>query len=136
MGCALTDANGLPIKLALAPGHHQIRLNAADQLNGVPEGGMQLADTAYDSSAITSLVYSRGGWANISPQRDRRDLICFSPYYYRDWNLVERRFVNRIKYCQSVATRRERRAANFLAFVRRAAVMLWLRDCESTAEPA
>ncbi len=73
-----------------------------------------------------------GGWANIPPRRNRRDPICFSPFLYRDRNRVER-FFNRIKHCRRIATRYEKRAANFLAFVKLAAIRIWLRVYESTA---
>ena len=93
---------------------------------------MLLADKAYDADTIRSLVTLRGGWANIPPRRNRRDPICFSPHLYRERNLVER-FFNRIKHCRPIATRYEKRAANFLAFVKLAAIRLWLRVNESTA---
>jgi transposase len=93
---------------------------------------MLLANKAYDSVAIRSLVAASGGWANIPPRRNRRDPICFSPFLYQDRNLVER-FFNRIKHCRRIATRYEKRAANFLAFVKLAAIRLWLRVYESTA---
>jgi transposase len=101
-------------------------------LGDIPEGGMLLADKAYDSNAIRSLVFSRGGWANIPPRSTRRDPISFSPYLYRNRNLVER-FFNRIKHCRRIATRYDKQAANFLAFVKLAAIRLWLRVNESTA---
>ena len=129
---AVVDTNGLPIKLALAPGHQHDSLNASDLLSDIPEGGMLLADKAYDSDAIRSLVAANGGWANIPPRRNRRDPICFSPVLYRDRNLVER-FFNRIKHCRRIATRYEKRAVNFLAFVKLAAIRIWLRVYESTA---
>jgi transposase len=46
----------------------------------------------------------RGAWANIPPKSNRKNPICFSPYLYRDRNLVER-FFNKIKHCRRVATR-------------------------------
>ena len=46
-----------------------------------------------------------------------RDPICFSPYLYRARNLVER-FFNKIKQCRRVATRYDKLAANYLAFVK------------------
>ena len=49
---AVVDANGLPPELALAPGHQHDSLSAGDLLNDMPEGGMLLADKAYDSDAI------------------------------------------------------------------------------------
>jgi transposase len=43
------------------------------------------------------------------------------------------RFFNRIKHCRRIATRYEKHAVNFLAFVKLAAIRLWLRAYESTA---
>src|SRR5881397_3714598 len=60
-----------------------------------------------------------------------RDPICFSPYLYRARNLVER-FFNRIKQCRRVATRYDKLAANYLAFIKLAAIRIWLRAYEST----
>jgi transposase len=47
-------------------------------------------------------------------------------------NLVER-FFNRIKQCRRVATRYDRLAANYLAFVQLASIRLWLRLYESAS---
>lgn len=91
--------------------HSQLRHNA-----------MLLADRAYDSGAVRELVRERGAWANI-PQRNRRNPICFSPYLYRDRNHVDR-FFNRIKHCTRIATRYDKLAANFLAFIKLAAIRL------------
>ena len=91
-----------------------------------------MADKAYDADAIRKLISSQGSWANTPPRRNREDPICFGPYLYRDRNLIER-FFNRIMHCPRVATRYEKRTANFLAFVKLAAVRLWLSVYESTA---
>ena len=53
------------------------------------------------------------------------------PYLYRARNLVER-FFNKIKHCRRVATRYDKLAANYLAFVQLASIPLWLRVNEST----
>jgi transposase len=49
-----------------------------------------------------------------------------SPYLYRARNLIER-FFNKIKQCRRVATRYDKLAANYLAFVKLASIRLWLR---------
>jgi transposase len=72
-----------------------------------------------------------GAWANIPPKRNRKDPVCFSPYLYRARNLVER-FFNRLKQCRRVATRYDKLAANYLAFIKLAAIRIWLRAYEST----
>ena len=47
-------------------------------------------------------------------------------------NLIER-FFNRIKQRQRGATRYDKLAANYLAFVKLASIRIWLRANESTA---
>jgi transposase len=45
-------------------------------------------------------------------------------------NLVER-FFNKVKQCRRVATRYDKLAANYLAFIQLASIRLWLRFNES-----
>jgi transposase len=128
---AVVDANGLPVRLALTPGEaHDNRL-AGKLLSRPKSGSMLLADRGYDADWIRGLAKRRGAWANIPPKRNRNDPICFSPYLYRDRNRIER-FFNRIKQCRRVATRYDKLAANYLAFVQLASIRLWLRAYEST----
>ncbi len=129
---ALVDSKGLPIRLALSAGQdHDSRL-ATDLLDRLGSDCLFLADRAYDSDAIREFVRMRDAWANIPPKRNRKQPICFSPRLYRDRNQVER-FFNRIKHCRRVATRYDKLAANFLAFVKLAAIRLWLGVYESTS---
>jgi transposase len=80
---------------------------------------------------IRLLATERGAWANIPPRCNRKEPICFSPHLYRARNLVER-FFNKIKQCRRVATRYDKLAANYLAFIQLASIRLWLRVNEST----
>ena len=93
---------------------------------------MLLADRGYDADWIRTLATEKGAWANIPPRSNRNDPICFSPYLYRARNHVER-FFNKIKHCRRVATRYDRLAANYLAFVQLASIRLWLRANESAS---
>jgi transposase len=92
---------------------------------------MLLVDRGYDADWIRALVNQQGAWANIPPKRNRKDPICFSPYLYRARNLVER-FFNKTKQCRRVATRYDKLAANYLAFIKLASIRIWLRANEST----
>jgi len=92
---------------------------------------MLLADHGYDADWIRELARQQGAWANIPPKRNRKDPICFSPYLYRARNLIER-FFNKIKQCRRVATRYDKLAANYLAFIKLASIRIWLRANEST----
>src|SRR5262245_37474021 len=89
-----------------------------------------LADRGYDADWIRAHAAERGAWANVPPRCNRKEPICFSPYLYRARNLVER-FFNRIKHCRRVATRYDKLAANYLAFIQLASIRLWLRVNES-----
>jgi transposase len=127
---ALVDSNGLPVRLALTPGEaHDNRL-AGKLLSRIKFGSMLLADRGYDADWIRDLALKRGAWANIPPKSNRNNPICFSPYLYRARNRVER-FFNRFKQCRRVATRYDKLAANYLAFVQLASIRLWLRVNES-----
>jgi len=91
---------------------------------------MLLADRGYDADWIRAFAGEHGAWANIPPKRNRKDPICFSPYLYRARNLVERFSTGSSN--ARVATRYDKLAANYLAFIKLAAIRIWLRAYEST----
>jgi len=112
----VVDGNGLPVQLALSPGEaHDVRL-AGTLLSRLKSGSMLLADRGYDADWIRELAMKKGAWANIPPKSNRSHPICFNPYLYRARNRVER-FFNQIKQCRRVATRYDKLAPNYLAFV-------------------
>jgi transposase len=115
--------HGLPVYLALTPGEtHDNRLCAV-LLGALLPKTMLLADRGYDADWIRELALRQGVWANIPPKRNRVDPICFSPYLYRARNLIEQ-FFNKIKQCRRVATRYDKLAANYLAFVKLASIRM------------
>ena len=127
---AVVDAAGLPTRLGLTPGEaHDNRLCSVLLAELQPRA--TLLDRGYDADWIREFVSQKGAWANIPPKRNRKEPICFSPYLYRARNLVER-FFNKIKQCRRVATRYDKLAANYLAFVKLASIRIWLRAYEST----
>jgi transposase len=128
---AVVDAKGLPVCLGLTPGEaHDNRLCPV-LLAGLRPQTMLLADRGYDADWIRACVNHKRAWANIPPKQNRKDPICFSPYLYRARNLVER-FFNEIKQCRRVATRYDKLAANYLAFIKRASIRIGLRAYEFT----
>jgi transposase len=129
---AVVDTKGLPVRLGLTVGEaHDNRL-ALTLLSRLKSGAMLLADRGYDADWVRALANQYGAWANIPPKRNRKEPICFSPRLYRVRNLVER-FFNKIKQCRRVATRYDKLAANYLAFIQLASIRLWLRVNESTS---
>jgi transposase len=129
---AVVDTNGLPVHLGLTPGEaHDNRLCPV-LLSGLRPQTMLLADRGYDADWIRTLVGQQGAWANIPPKRNRKGPICFSPYLYRARNLIER-FFNKIKQYRRIATRYDKLAANYLAFIKLASIRIWLRVYESAS---
>lgn len=123
---ALVDANGLPVALKLTEGQAHDGSSAADMLEALSKGQILLADRAYDSDRLRQTLADRGAWVNVKPMRSRKRTLPFSPWLYRQRNLVER-FFSKLKHYRAVATRYEKHAANFLAAVKLAAVRLWMR---------
>ena len=64
------------------------------------------------------------GKDSAEAKSQRPDLL--QPYLYRARNLIER-FFNKIKQCWRVATRYDKLAANYLAFIKLASIRIWLR---------
>ena len=129
---AVVDTNGLPVRLGLTTGEaHDNRL-ASKLLSRLRSGSMLLADRGYDADWIRALAIKKGAWANVPPRRNRKEPVCFSHHLSRARNLVER-FFNKIKQCRRIATRYDKLAANYLAFVKLASILLWLRAYEFTA---
>lgn len=65
------------------------------------------------------------GWLMSALPRKRRGRVWAGSIAFAR-NRVER-FFNRIKQCRRVATRYDKLAANYLAFVQLASIRLWLR---------
>ena len=122
----------MPVRLGLTAGEARDNRLALTLLSRLRSGSMLLADRGYDANWIRAFVNEQGAWANVPPRCNRREPICFSPHLYRARNLVER-FFNKIKQCRRVATRYDKLAANYLAFIQLASIRLWLRVYEFTA---
>jgi transposase len=122
-----------PASAARADSRTGARQPARQQtLSRLKPKAMLLADRGCDADWVRELAMRRGAWANIPPKRNRSNPTSFGPYLYRDRNRIER-FFNRIKQCRRVATRYDKLAANYLAFVQLASIRLWLRAYESTS---
>lgn len=129
---ALTDARGLPIRLALSPGQAHDSQGAAMLLTGLMRANVVLADKAYDADWIRTSIEAQGAAPNIPDRVTRTRRHCFSKALYRERNHIER-FFNRIKHFRRIATRFEKHAANYLAMIKLAAIRIWLRSYESMA---
>ena len=94
-------------------------------IEAIPEGATLLGDEGYDSNAIArEAAAARMVWANIPNRSNRKQHFAFSPWLYKQRNLVER-FFNRIKQFRGIATRYDKDPANFLAAIKLICVRLW-----------
>ena len=93
-------------------------------IEAIPEGATLLGDKGYDSNAIREAAAARNVWANIPNRSNRKQRFAFSPWLYKQRNLVER-FFNRIKQFRGIATRYDKDPANFLAAIKLICVRLW-----------
>jgi transposase len=66
----------------------------------------------------------------VSPVRPDVCLGSIASYLYRVRNLIER-FFDKITQCRRIATRYDKLAANYPAFVKLASIRIWLRANES-----
>jgi len=98
----------------------------ADALLGDHPVEVVIADKGYDSDPLAARIEARGAEAVIPPRAKRAQPRVYDRERYKDRNLGER-FWHRAKQFRRVATRYEKTARNFLAFVQVAAIMVLLR---------
>lgn len=109
----------------LTPGQAADVTQAQTLLDEVPFE-VVIADKGYDSQAVVDTIEARGGEAVIPALSNRAQPREYDRERYKDRNLAER-FWNKVKHYRRVATRYEKTARNFLAFVHVASIMLLLR---------
>ena len=120
---ALVDADGRPLSLRLTGGQVHDACEAEALIEAIPEGATLLGEKGYDSNAIREAAAARKVWANIPNRSNRKQHFAFSPWLYKQRNLVER-FFNRIKQFRGIATRYDKDPANFLAAIKLICVRL------------
>jgi transposase len=85
-----------------------------------------IADKGYDKKALVETIESRGAEAVIPTLANRKEHREIDAHLYRERNLAER-FWSKAKQYRRVATRFDKKAINFLAFVKVAALMVMLQ---------
>ena len=121
----LADALGRPLRFIITPGQRGDFTQAEALLVGFA-GKYVIADRAYDGRALRQAIAATGAVAVIPPNPTRRQPHSYDPALYRLRNRIERCF-NKLKHFRRLATRYDRRAAHFLAFIHLAGVMIWTR---------
>jgi transposase len=121
------DAHGLPLAVVLTPGQtHEARAFAALVEDLAPGTRCLVGDAGYDADWLRQELLQRGVLPVIPPNPVRKEPAPLGRELYRLRNRVER-LVNRLKQFRAVATRYDKTAESFLAFVHLAAARVWLR---------
>ncbi len=121
----LADTLGRPLRFLLAPGQSHDILAAPLLLQGCTAKAV-LADRAYDSTALRSLIADMGAEAVIPSTRSRSVPIPHDRSS-TDAATASSDAFNKLKHFRRFATRYDRRAIHFLAFIHLAAAMVWMR---------
>lgn len=121
----IADALGRPLRFILTGGQVGDVMTAPALLEGFQTQAV-LADKAYDSNAFRQVIADSGAEAVIPSNRTRKIAIPHDPAMYRHRNCIERCF-NKLKHFRRFATRYDRRAIHFIAFIHLAAAMIWMR---------
>lgn len=84
-----------------------------------------IADKAYDSDEILQRAEKTAAQAVIPPTAQRKIQRAYDKALYKERNQVER-LINRLKQFRHIATRYDKTARNYLAFVYVAAIYILL----------
>ena len=116
---------GLPVRIVLTAGQEADVTQAETLIRDLPFE-VVIGDKGYDSKKLVGQIRARGAEAVIPSLSSRKEQRDYDRERYKDRNLVER-FWGKIKQFRRVATRYEKTARNFLAFVHVAAIMVLLK---------
>ena len=121
----LVDTRGRALRLILSAGQRNDIIAAPDLVSGWT-GRTIVADKAYDTDGFRKLLEALGLQACIPAKAKRNDRARYHRGHYKRRHQVEN-FFGRIKEKRAIATRYEKLASRFLAFVTLAALCDWLR---------
>jgi transposase len=91
-----------------------------------PQPKVMLGDKGYDADAILGDLEARGIEPVIPPKRTRKAQRPIDGHLYALRNLVERCF-SKLKHSRRLATRYDKTADSYLAFILVASARLWVR---------
>ena len=122
---AAGDALGNPVRLIASPGQRNDIAFAHELIDGF-EAEATIADKGYDADHLCDRLAQTGSDVVIPPKRNRKVQRPYDTDLYKQRNRIER-FFNKLKQFRRVATRYDKLLANFMGFVKLAAIAIWLR---------
>ena len=116
---------GNPTRFILTGGERPDCEQAINLLND-QEADAVLADKGYDADYIVDAVKAMEADVVIPPKSNRKTAREYDRHLYKERNLIERMY-GKLKHFRRVATRYDKLASSYLAFVLVAAIYLWLK---------
>jgi len=118
------DAVGNPVYLQLSAGNVNDCKAAIDVLSHVElAGNMVIGDRGYDSDEIMLYIEDQEARHTIPPRSNRNYQRPYDRDLYKKRHLVEN-FFNKLKHFRRVATRYDKLASSFFAFVLLASISI------------
>ena len=121
---AAVDALGNPLKLILHPGQ-RADIIEAEALSENYSFKAMIADKGFDSADFVAWIEAREAEAVIPSRKNNTVQREINKNLYKDRNKIER-FFGRIKHYRRIATRYEKTARNYLAFLHVASIVTLL----------
>lgn len=119
------DALGNPTRIVITAGQRGDVTQARALVAGMQPRAV-VADRGYDADELRGCLLAMGAEVVIPPTASRARKPPYDRDLYRERNAVER-LMGRLKQCRRVATRYEKTARNYGAFVHLAALLVLLR---------
>lgn len=125
---AVVDGRGRPVVLALSAGNIADSIKAPELFAQLTTGraSAMLGDKGYDSDALRCQLYELGIFPCLAATAKRCESRAFHRGFYRRRHRVEN-FFCALKKHRRLATRYDKLAASFFAFVSLASILHWLR---------
>lgn len=121
------DALGNPVHFLLSGGQVHDASAAVELLSGVSIAGSNiLGDKAYGSTEIREYITGQNATYTIPPKDNTVEPWFCDFVLYKERHLVEC-FINKLKAFRRVATRYDKLAVSFLAFIHLAAICILLK---------
>lgn len=119
------DALGNPLRILLTGGQRHDVTQAEALLSGCV-GDHVIADRGYDTNDVLAFVIDHEAVPVIPSRKRRVEQRAYDAHLYKERHLVEC-FINKIKHYRRVFSRYDKLASRYLAFVKFAATLIWLR---------
>ena len=121
----MADALGNPLQFTITGAEQADITQAGELLQRVHGAGAVIADKGYDSDQLVIEIETAGAQAIIPPRRNRIHPRSWDKTRYRARHLIENLFA-RLKQFRRLATRYDKLAARFIAFINIACLMVWM----------